>query len=494
MGVDRNLPLVRARKQAIIAGDPDRIAEQKKLNKLTARERIELLVDSSSFVELDALAGRDGKAGVITGYGLIDGRPVYVYAQDYTSMGGAVGMDHQRKVLKVMDLAQKTGLPVLAIMDSKGARLTEGVDAVNAYAQIAAKTAMLSGVVPQIALVLGECAGSAATIAAMNDVVIVADSTRLFVNGPQVVEANTGKQVNAAKFGNAADCMKSGIAQLVAKTDAEAIALARSVISFFPGNNLEDAPVDLSEPDVTDRLIPDFDEVSDARSVISALADNGRIVEFSSAYAADMVTALARVAGQTVGFIATQASSNEGSLTVDGCAKAARFVRMMDCFNIPVVSLVDTIGMQITSDAGQAALARAGAQLTFALSEATTARIALIIGNAIGAGYMALASRASADMVYAWPGSVIAPLAAPAAVQVLMSEKLKAAKDGQVEREALEKDYQDNIADGLNAAKLGYVDDVIEPSKTRIMLISALDMLSSKRDARPAKKHGNLPL
>lgn len=497
MSVVSNLPLVRERKQAYLKGDPDRCAEQKKLNKLTARERISLLFDASSFIELDALAGRDGQSGVVTGYGLIEGRPAYVYAQDYTSMGGAVGADQARKVLKVMNLAQKTGMPVVAMFDSKGARLTEGVDAVNAYAQIAAKTAQLSGVVPQIALVMGECAGSAAAIATMNDIVIASDAARLFVNGPQVVAANTGKDVDAATYGNAESLLKSGLAQLSGKSDEEAVACARAIVALLPGNNLEDAPMDITVPDDVNREMPEYnaiDRVTDARALLMTVSDGSQLIELNKDYADEMITAFGRIGGQTVGFIATNPEKEEGSLTVDGCAKAARFVRLCDCFNIPINTFVDSTGLQVAKACGQADLARAAAQLTFALTDATVARIALITGQAIGASYMALAARTASDIAYAWPGSVIAPLAAPAAVQVLMSDKLEGSKDAIKDRESLEKDYQDNIADGLNAARLGYVDDVIEPAETRMMLAAALEMLSSKREARPAKKHGNLPL
>lgn len=493
MSVERNLPLIRERKQAIMKGDADRAAEQKKLNKLTARERINLLLDEASFVELDALSGRGGESGVVTGYGLIDGRSAYVYAQDYVAGGGAVGAEHARKVLKVMEMAQKTGAPVVAMLDSKGARVLEGVDALAAYAQIAGKTAALSGVVPQIALVMGQCAASAAMIAAMNDVVICSEAGRLYVNGPQVVSANTGKQVTAEQLGGAEASAKNGMAQLCAKTDAEAIAMARKLFAMLPDNNLDDAPVDLTCADDMNRELPEYnaiDAVTDARALVNALADAGSAMEFSAKYAPEMITTLGTLGGRTVGFVANQPSEDEGRLTVKGMKKAARFVALCDSFNIPVVSLVDTMGLSVACDCQQAELARAGAQLISALSEATCGRVAVITGNAVAVGYTAMAARNAADVVYAWPGSIVAPLAPNAAVQVLMSDKI----DGAEKRAALEKDYADNIADGLNAAKRGYVDDVIEPAETRMMLAAALEMLSSKRDAHLPKKHGNLPL
>ncbi|MEG0986351.1 MAG: carboxyl transferase domain-containing protein [Clostridia bacterium] len=497
MSVERNLPLVRERKQAILAGDPERVAEQKKLGKLTARERVGLLFDEASFVELDALVGRDGASGVITGFGLVDGRPVYVYAQDYTVVGGAVGAEQARKVLKIMDLAGKTGTPIVALFDSMGARVKEGVDAVNAYAQMAAKTSALSGVVPQIALVLGQCAASSAMIATLNDVVIVGENGRLFMNGPQVVSANTSDKVDAKDLGGAKASAQSGMAHLTCGNDQEAIALARKVVCLLPGNNLEDAPIEFTQSDDVNRLIPSFDALGDApdcKEVLAQISDAGELLEFSPEYAPDMVTALGTIGGRTVGFVATQPVLNGGALTGSGCAKAARFVRMLDCFNISVVTVCDSTGLGVASARAQGDFARACAQLTCALSDASVPRVALITGNAIAAAYMILSARTACDMVYAWPGSVIAPLATQAAVQVLMCAKLKGVANPLETRAALEQEYQDDVADGLNAAKQGYVDDVIEPSESRMMLAAALEMLSSKRDARMPKKHGNLPL
>ncbi|MDL2205757.1 methylmalonyl-CoA carboxyltransferase [Eubacteriales bacterium OttesenSCG-928-N13] len=497
MSVERNLPLIRERKQAILKGDEGRLAEQKKLGKLTARDRVAMLLDPQSFVELDALCGKGAESGVVTGYGLVDGRAVFVYAQDYVQAGGAVGAEHARKVLKVMSMAQKTGAPVVAMFDSTGARLLEGVNAVDAYAQIAAKTAALSGVVPQVALVLGQCAASAAMIAAMNDVVIQSEAGRLFVNGPQLVSANTGKQVTSEQLGGMEASSATGIAQMTAKTDAEAVALARKTVMLLPSNNLEDAPTDFASVDDVNREAPELnviDTVGDIKEVLVKVADAGSVLEFSAEYAPEMVIALGAIGGRTVGFVATQPSVDQGSLTVKGSAKAARFISMCDSFNIPLVSLVDTVGMAIRCEKGQGKLARAGAQLISALSEATTARIAVITGKAIGAGYIALASRPTQDVVYAWPGAEIAPLDAPAAVQVLMEDELKGIDNPEQKRAQLEQDYQDNQADGINAAQLGYVDDVIEPAETRMMVAAALEMLATKRDARLPKKHGNLPL
>jgi acetyl-CoA carboxylase carboxyltransferase component len=497
MSVERNLPLIRERKQAILTGEADRVAEQTKLQKLTARERMAQLFDEASFVELDVLLGRGVESGVVTGYGLIDGRPVYAWAQDYVAGGGAVGQEHARKVVKVMELAEKTGSPVISMFDSMGARLKEGVDAVDAYARIAAGAARLSGAVPQIALVLGQCAASATLIASMHDIVICSQAARLYVNGPQVVAANTGEKVDAQSLGGAEACLASGIAHLTAQSDGEAVSLARRLITMLPDNNLDDAPLDLIGQEDLNRTAPALNaltESPDAHAVIEAVTDLGSAVELGAAHAPEMITALARLGGRTIGILATQPTIDGGALTAGGMRKAARFAHVCDSFNLPILTLVDSTGFCVAGSSGQAALAGAGAALLGALSEATGARIALVTGKAIAAAYMALAARTAADVVYAWPGSVIAPLDVPAAVQVLMNGKLKGQADAQAKRAELEKDYADNIADGLNAAKRGLVDDVIEPAESRAMLVAALEVLSSKRTVRLPKKHANLPL
>lgn len=491
MSVEHNLPIIRERKQAILTGDPDRIAEQKKAGKLTARERINALLDSASFVELDALAC---DAGVVTGYGLIEGSPVYVYAQDFTVKGGAVGAAHARKVKKVLSLAEKTGAPVIAIYDTAGARLDEGVDAISAYAEMASATSALSGVVPQVALVMGQCGGIAAACAEMNDFVIMSKAGALFVNGPQVVSAVSGKAVTMDAIGGPDACVKSGVAQITCASDEEAIASARKLVSLLPVNNMETAEFDVT--DDVNRVSPDLNEidtVADARDVIARVVDNGDYVELGADFAASMVTAIAKIGGRTVGIIANQPSKDEGRLTVYGCKKAARLVTFCDAFSIPVVSLVDSNGMKINS-APQGELARAGAQLLFALSEATTPRVAVITGNAVGMGYAALASRAASDMVYAWPGAVVSAVTAPIAVQLTMADQFAGADDPIARRAELEEKYKNDVADGVHAAVKGYVDDVIEPSETRQLVAAALEMLAGKRDSKPAKKHGNMPL
>ena len=491
MSVERNLPVVRERKLAILKGDPDLCAKQKKAGKLLARERVAQLLDAASFVEMDVL---NAEAGVVTGYGLIDDKPVCVYAQDFTVKGGSVGAQHAKKVLKVLDLAEKTGSPVVAILDTAGARLDEGLDAMNAYAMMAGRVSELSGVVPQVTLVLGQCGGIASAIAGMSDIVVVSANASLFVNGPQVVSAAAGKQLDMETIAGPAASVRSGMAQLTAQTDEEAIALARKVVGMLPSNNLDEA-VALPTDDANRELpaLNAIEKLDDVRDLLRGVADLGDIVELGEEFAPSMVTALGKIAGTTVGFVANQAAKDDGRLTVYGCKKAARFVSLCDCFSIPVITVVDSQGMKI-STAPQGELARAGAQLMFALSEATTPRIALVTGQAIGMSYAAMASRAAADMVYAWPGSVFSPVTAAIAAQLLYADQMQAADDPYAKRAELEQRYMDDVADAVNAAKQGYVDDVIEPAATRQMLCAAIEMLSAKRASKPAKKHGNMPL
>ncbi|HIQ83413.1 MAG TPA: methylmalonyl-CoA carboxyltransferase [Candidatus Pullichristensenella stercorigallinarum] len=491
MSVERNLPIVRERKLAILKGDPELCDKQKKAGKLLARERVAQLLDAASFVELDVL---NAEAGVVTGYGLIDEKPVYVYAQDFTVKGGSVGAQHAKKILKVMELAEKTGAPLVAILDTAGARLDEGLDAMNAYAMIAGRVSALSGVVPQVALVLGQCGGIASAIAGMSDFVVMSKNGSLFVNGPRVVSAVAGKQLDMEAIGGSSASVRSGMAQLTAETDEEAIAMARKVVAMLPANNMDEA-VDLPRDDMNRELpaLNAIEKLDDVRDLLRGVADLGDIVELGEEFAPSMVTALGKIGGTTVGFIANQAAKDEGRLTVYGCKKAARFAAFCDCFSIPIITVVDSMGMKI-STAPQGELSRAGAQLLFALSEATTPRVALVVGQAIGMSYASLASRAVSDMVYAWPGSVFSPVSAQIAAQLLYADEMQGAEDPYAKRAELEQRYMDDVADAVNAAKQGYVDDVIEPAVTRQMLCSAIEMLSGKRDSRPAKKHGNMPL
>ena len=493
MSVERNLPIVRDRRQAALTGDAGEIKRQHDAGKLTARERVARLFDEASFVELDTLIA---DAGVVTGYGLIDGHPAYVYAQDYTVKAGALGAAQAKKILKVLSLAEKTGAPVVALCDSHGARLDEGMNAVNAYASIMARSADLSGVIPQIAVVLGPCGGGAAMCAEMADIVIIGKNGQLFVNGPQLVSAQTGKNLTMEDMAGAAASVKAGAAHIAAGSDEEAIDQARKLVALLPGNNLEDAPYAFENEDDINRELTDLnaiDTLADAKDAIVRIADNAQVIELGETYAPEVVTALARLGGSAVGIVATQGANNEGRLTVEGCRKAARFVRFLDSFSIPVITLVDTMGAAANT-AAQGELARANAALMGAYADATCPRVAVITGNAIGTAATALASRAASDVIYAWPGAVISPVTAKVAAQLYGEKELHEAANPDAARAKLEEDYQNNVADGVNAALQGNVDDVIEPALTRQMIAAALEMLSGKRESKPARKHGNLPL
>lgn len=491
MSVERNLPTVRERKLGIRKGEAELAEQLKTAGKLPARETIAQLLDDASFVELDTW---NAEAGVVTGYGLIDGSPVYVFCQDFTVKGGSVGTAHARKVGKVLDLAEKTGAPVVGIYDTAGARLDEGVEALNAYAQIASRLSALSGVVPQIALVMGQCGGVASALAGMADFVVMSKNGALFVNGPMVVSAAGGKQVSLNDIGGAAASVKSGVAHLTAETDGEAVLITRKLAKLLPVNNLDEAIS--SSTDDLNRESPELDQIdtiSDVRDVIAKIADHGETIELSEEFAPSMVTAFGKIGGATVGFVANQVAKDEGRLTVYGCKKAARFVAFCDCFSIPIVTIVDSMGIKITT-APQGELSRATAQLLFAYAEASTARVSLIAGNAIGMSYLSQASRAASDVVYAWPGAVISAVTPKIAAQLLYADEMKGADDPYQKRAELETRYADDVADGVHAAQEGFVDDVIEPHATRQMIAAALEMLSGKREGKPAKKHGNMPL
>ena len=491
MSVERSLPLMRERKEAILAGDATLIAEQKKAGKLTARERIAALLDEGSFVELDVL---NADAGVVTGYGAVDGNPVYVYAQDLTVGGGAVGQKHARKVLKVMELAQKTGCPIVAMLDSAGAKLDAGVKALDAYAMIAAKAAALSGVVPQIALVMGACGGTATAIAEISDFAIQSGKGQLFVNGPLVVSAVSGKKVEMEEIAGCEASEKHGAVVFAAENDKAAVEKAKKLISMLPMNNLDEAV--FTSDDAAERSLDNLNslgEITDICEILRAIADNGEFIELYKEFASSMVTALAKIGGRTVGIIANDPTKDEGRLTVFGCKKATRLVRFCDAFAIPVITVVDSQGMKISS-APQAELALAGASLLYSMGEASTTKIALIVGNAIGMAYASMASKAVCDMVYAWPGAVVSAVTTPIATQMLLGDEMTGADDPIARRAELEEKYANDIADGVNAAKNGYVDDVIEPADTRKVLSAAVEMLSGKREPAIAKKHGVMPL
>lgn len=491
---EQNLKQVLAKKQSILQGDAERIAKQRAAGKLTARERVAKLLDAGSFVETDALVSRNGDyAGVVTGSGTVQDRPVYVFAQDFTVHGGAMGQMQAQKIVKVLDLAQKTGAPVIALCDSAGVRIDEGAAAMNAYASVFTRLAKLSGVVPVIALVLGPVVGGAAMIAQLADITIEAENVgQLMVYGPQVMSAISGKTVDAKAVGGAKAMAAQGGVALTAKDEDEAISLAVQVLDYLPGCNAEDAAI--VDTDDMNRILPVLD-AADAESQLAAMADGAAYVELFKDYGKEIRVALTRVGGRPVGLVVGNGKENDGVLTAQSASKAARFIRLCDCYSLPVVSLINSKGVAVPAVDEQAATIKATTQLLYAYAEATTAKVSIVTGNAIGQAYVAMGGKGNADVTYAWPGAVISALTPEAAVQVLYTDDLKADKKPALQSRAdLEAKFAADVADGVAAAAAGMVDDVIDPAETRKYVIAALEMLSSKRESNPPKKHGNLPL
>ena len=471
MSTLQDLNKVLSRKQAILDENAAGVEQQKKSGKQTARERIAMLLDGGSFVEQSMLAQ---DAGVVAGSGTVDGRPVYVFAQDFAVMDGAMGAKQAKKIVKILEQARKTGTPVVAMCDSNGARVGEGAAALEAYADVFAHMARLSGVVPMIAMVLGPCVGAAAMMAKLSDVVIVSKPAgALMMAGPQVLASAMKKDIKAEELGGADVAVKTGAAHFACETEADAMAKARAVLGMLPANNIEDAPFSVEED--MNRRLEGFEAGCDGAELIT-----------------QAVTALGKMAGRTVAFVYT----GKGDTCDNRMKKIARFVRFADCYNIPVVSLVDSTGLKLFDTVErQMAVLNAASTLVYAYSEATTVKVTLVIGNAIGSAYVAMGGSANADMTYAWPGSVISPMTGEAAIQIMWKDKIMASKGDAVKaREELAAQYEAEVADGVNAAVEGLVDDVIDPADSRKMVIAALEILSSKRDSNPPKKHGNMPL
>ena len=485
----QGLEKVLSLRQEILAGDEKRLKEQRDAGKLTARERIAKIADAGSFVELFALVSRnDEGAGVITGYATIEERPVYLFAQDFTVRGGAMGQLQAAKIVKLLDLAQKTGAPVLALMDSAGVRIDEGAQALSAYSEIYQKMARMSGVCPMVALVLGPCIGGAALLSQLADVSIVAEKVgQLMVFGPQVMAAMSGAQVDAEKFGGAKVAAETGACALTAASEDEALLKARQVLALLPSSNLEDT--EIVDTDDLNRLLPAIDP-ADVDALLNAVADQGTLVELYAAYEPSVKVALARLGGRSVGIVANNPAEHNGVLCASACKKAARFIRLCDCFNIPVVTLVNTPGQNTVDEEKNAAAVSAAAQLIFAYAEAVVPKVSVLCGQAVGAAYSAMGSKAvGADAVYAWPKAYIAPINAEAAVRILEKEEIRAGKPVA----ELAKFYEENNG-ALAAAEEGLCDDVIEPAATRQMIAAALEMLMGKREVALPRKHGNLPL
>ena len=487
MSTLQNLEQVLSRKQEVKNGDPAGVGKQKKAGKLAARDRIAMLLDEGSFVEQAMLAS---DAGVVTGMGTVGGRSVMVFAQDYTVKNGAVGKKQADKIVKVLNQARKTGAPVVAICDSDGARLDEGVEALEAYSDIFAHMARLSGVVPMIAVVAGPCAGIAAVMAEMADVAIVAKPAGAVLSaGPQVLSSAMNQNLSAEELGGGKTAVANGAAHFACESEEDALKLAAKVIDLLPANNLEEAPYGMEES--TDRKLEGLESGAEGKNVMEQMADKGSLLELGAGYT-QAVTALGRMNGQTVAFVYT----GKGDLCDKRMKKITRFVRFADCYNIPVISLVDATGIKVFDSIGrQMSATSAAAGLIYAYSEATTAKVTVVIGKAIGAAYVAMGGSANADATFAWPGTVIGPVAGEAAIQIMWKDRIMESKGDAVEaRKALAAEYEAEVMDGVHAAESGLVDDVIDPADTRRVVAATLEMLSGKRDSNPPKKHDNMPL
>lgn len=454
-----------------------------------ARERLAMLFDPDSFVELDALAKVGGEsAGVVTGYGAIEGSPVFAFAQDSTVAGGAVGKTHGAKIKKLYDLAVKTGAPVVGIYDSNGARLAEGNDALNAYGEMLLWSNNLSGVVPQISVVLGVCAGSAAMIACSADFVIMSEKAELFMTAPFTAKANGEKAEGA---GSAANAAKAGMVHMVEADDKSALESARRLISMLPLNNLSAAPIceaaAVSGAEAALTAACENMAAANAADIVKNVVDAGSVVEIQAGFAKRVYTALATLGGSTVGVVATTGEE----ICPGCCAKIARLVSVCDAFQIPVVTFVNTKGFKASAEAELHGMVREAAKVAHVYAEATTPKVAVVTGEAYGAAYIALAGRnANADVTLAWPSAVISALPVETAVAVLCSDDITAEKP----RAQVEEEYRSTKASAFQAAADGYIEDVIDPASTRSVLISTLDMLAGKRVSNLPKKHGNMPL
>jgi methylmalonyl-CoA decarboxylase subunit alpha len=506
------------RDQAKKGGGEKRIDAQHKKGKFTARERIDLLLDEGSFEEFDMFVshrsidfGLDKEAylsdGVVTGYGTIDGRLVYVFSQDFTVFGGSLSEMYAQKICKVMDKAMKVGAPVIGINDSGGARIQEGVKSLGGYADIFQRNIMASGVIPQISAVFGPCAGGAVYSPALTDFTIMTKGTSyMFVTGPKVVKTVTGEIVTEEELGGASvHASKSGVTHLVADDEEEGIMLIRKLLSYLPQNNLEDPPVyQCSDP--IDRLEDSLNEIVpenpnkpyNVKDVVHLIVDDGEFMEIQRFYANDIVTGFAKFNGIPVGIVANQPNYLAGVLDINASKKAARFVRFCDAFNIPVVTLVDVPGFLPGTAQEYGGIILNGAKLLFAYGEATVPKITIILRKAYGGAYDVMSSKhLRGDINYAWPGAEIAVMGPKGAIEILHYREAQTIENVEERIEFLkqkEEEYRKKFATPYVAAKYGYLDDVIEPRNTRFRIIRALQMLSTKKDSNPPKKHGNIPL
>lgn len=496
-------------------GGAERVKKQHAAGKKTARERIALLLDPNSFVEIGqfvrhratefGMTSVEAPAeGVITGWGTINGRQVYVYAQDFTVIGGTLGEMHAAKICRVMDLAVRTGCPVIGINDSGGARIQEGVDALNGYGEIFKRNTLASGVIPQISVILGPCAGGAVYSPALTDYIFMVDKiSQMFITGPQVIKSVTGEEVSAETLGGAeTHNTKSGVAHFMANSEEECFQQIRELLSYLPSNNLQDPPrVECSDPigrqeqELRSIIPAEPNRPYDVRDILRLVLDDGHFMEIQAKYAQNIVIGYGRLNGQTVGIIANQPKYLAGCLDINASDKAARFVRFCDAFNIPLLTLVDTPGYLPGTDQEFGGIIRHGAKLLYAYSEANVPKITLILRKAYGGAYLAMCARSlGADQVIAWPSAEIAVMGPEGAANIIFRKEIAEAEDPVAMRESKIQEYRERFANPYVAASRGFVDTVIDPAETRPFLIQILASLMTKQETRPGKKHGNFPV
>ena len=498
-----------------LGGGQDRIDAQHKKGRLTARERLDLLLDKGSFREVDPFVvhrtkdfGLDQQVfpgdSVVTGWGTIDGRLVYVYSQDFTVLGGSLGEVHAEKICKIMDMAMKNGAPVIGLNDSGGARIQEGVVALAGYADIFLRNTMASGVIPQISAIMGPCAGGAVYSPALTDLIfMVRGSSYMFVTGPDVVKAVTHEEVSFENLGGASiHSEKSGVCHVAADSEADTLYLIRKLLGYLPQNNMEDPPFvetaddPLRMDEALDTIIPDdAGKPYDIKEAIRMIVDNGAFYEIHENFAQNIVVGFARLGGHSVGIVANQPAVLAGVLDIDASEKGARFVRLCDSFNIPIITFEDVPGFLPGTVQEHGGIIRSGAKLLYAYCEATVPKLTVITRKAYGGAYCVMSSKhIRSDVNLAWPTAEIAVMGPDGAVNIVFRKELDRADDPVKRKAELVSEYREKFANPYVAAERGYLDDVIEPKETRPRLINALEMLSNKRDSSPAKKHGNIPL
>ena len=512
---DRVEDLRRRKSQAAGGGGQARVSAQHAKGKMTARERIESLLDDGSFMEVDTLVEhrcRDFEMdrnvipgdGVVCGHGTIDGRVVYCFAQDFTVYGGSLGEMHGLKICKILDMALKTGAPVIGLNDSGGARIQEGVASLGSYAEIFFRNVRASGVIPQISVIMGPCAGGAVYSPAITDFVVMVDKTsHMFITGPEVIKTVTNEEVSFEDLGGASThATKSGVTHFTAQDDDEALSIVRELVGFMPSNNLEKPPISgTSDPldrscDGLDKLVPiDPSQPYDITMAIEEILDDGAFLEVQAGFAGNIVVGFGRLGGHTIGVVGNQPSVLAGCLDIDASIKGARFVRFCDAFNIPLLTFVDVPGFLPGASQEWGGIIRHGAKLLYAYAEATVPKLTVITRKAYGGAYDVMSSKhIRGDYNIAWPTAQLAVMGAEGAVQIIHRKRIATSGNPEQERDRLVDDYEETFANPYRAAALGYLDDVIQPSQTREVLTRALGALLEKEEIRPARKHGNIPL